>query len=409
MSRRPSGEKTWLGRWRRVLALPGALGVVALSLASGCAPPEPPAAAGLVPGSLAEFERLAFVSAFDDVFPIGESRPPELVSSRSELARLHQDIASSLWSVLEVLDARPWFEPDGQPGSGPSPRLSALRRTCARVFAAGVEGWVRNPPSQGEPLRIEFRRFVIKEPLLVDRFEVTRRQWLAWLSSGRAPSRTRSVVRADAWDPQGLDQAVAFVDHGEATAFAAWRGMRLLSAEEWILCAMGPRENYFPWGDAWQDSVANTLELGLGRPIAVGTFSVGDTPTGIADLLGNVAEWTAGRLPRTDSLPGDARVSVLGGSYRKRARRTYVERSFPLEELLDPQARDSAVGLRCAVEARAYVFAHGASWQGESSSRERLVAIGRRWGRGALAELDAWKASPDAPEAVGLLREGARR
>ena len=75
------------------------------------------------------------------------------------------------------------------------------------------------------------------------------------------------------------------MDELEAERFAAWRGMRLLTPGEWLFCALGAERRLFPWvAYERQDSVANTLDLGLGRPCPVGTFEGGRTPGEVYDL-----------------------------------------------------------------------------------------------------------------------------
>ena len=262
---------------------------------------------------------------------------------------------------------------------------------------------------------IGYPTFELSEPLLVDRFETTRRDWLAWLESGAAPRGAERACRAEDWPEDELGFPATFVTLAEAQAFAAWRGMRLLRAEEWVLVAIGPRKNPYPWGFEFQDSIANTLDLGLGRACPVGTFPAGSTAAGIFDMLGNVAEWCSDRLPGQEFEPGGASVSVLGGSYLTWARRTYGERRFPLAARRHPAERDDDVGLRCAVDARSFVRDHAAGWLGEPGASERLRAIGAHWGRPALRILEGWRAEPElaghtaALAAVELLIAGASR
>ena len=259
--------------------------------------------------------------------------------------------------------------------------------------------------------------FQIEEPLLVDMFEITRDDW-RWFQgqagAGEDPDLRRYV---DSWAPGTGRWPAAFMTFDEARAFAAWRGMRLLAPGEWLWCAMGPNRWSYPWGTTPQESVANTLELGLERPAPVGTFESGRNPLGCYDLLGNVAEWVDGALPATDLQPGDERVSAVGGSFRtwrspiydETARRRPTYETEFLATALHPGSRRDHVGLRCCAPAERYLWERAPDWGSDESTLRRLDALGRRWGRQASPLLQDLAARPGAPAGLGALAEGARR
>ena len=259
------------------------------------------------------------------------------------------------------------------------------------------------------------------EPLLVDRFETTREDWLVFLASGDADFPAHV---AESWsDRKLLDRPATFMTLEEARAFARWRGMRVPTAAEWVRIAAGTRVQRFPWGgDA--ESIANTLELGLGRTTDVGTFEEGASPGGVHDLVGNVWEWVEGRLPATPV--GDERTWAMGGSHAYRRRPIYGPRAGSSSAtsqlageastaeayfnvlLLDPRHRADDVGLRCVVEAREYLWNRASSLGSSAEARARLVAVGRRFGPSAVTLLAELAARPNAPPALGWLLEGAR-
>jgi hypothetical protein len=123
----------------------------------------------------------------------------------------------------------------------------------------------------------------------------------------------------------------------QAKKYCEWNGQRLPTAPEWQLAAGGPEQRYYPWGGAHPSNLWVT-ELAAGEEYApgparhnlcwagddtakgekfptwtckVGSFPAGNTPSGIADLAGNVAEWTSS----TKKLAGGIRYSVKGGGY----------------------------------------------------------------------------------------------
>jgi formylglycine-generating enzyme required for sulfatase activity len=200
---------------------------------------------------------------------------------------------------------------------------------------------------------------------------------------------------------------------GEARAFAAARGMRLLTAREWIRVACGTRALPYPWGGAEASSVANTLNLGVGHPLPVGSFEQGRTPLGTYDTTGNVWEWVEEPilLVDPDRRQAASPAWAMGGSFLSRQRRLHdldAEGKIVFHQLdLEPGSRSIDVGLRCAADAEEFLRARAPSLGGEGS-RERLLAIGRSWGRVAVPLLDELAAAPGAAPALKILLEGAR-
>ncbi|MDQ3800194.1 MAG: SUMF1/EgtB/PvdO family nonheme iron enzyme [Acidobacteriota bacterium] len=102
---------------------------------------------------------------------------------------------------------------------------------------------------------------------------------------------------------------VRYVNLDDVAAFAKWRSerdnvqYRLPTEEEWEYAARnGSENNLYPWGDVWEDSRA-----AINRDLvfaAVGSKPNGVNKWGVADLIGNVWEWTstkASAYPAADS------------------------------------------------------------------------------------------------------------
>jgi formylglycine-generating enzyme required for sulfatase activity len=180
----------------------------------------------------------------------------------------------------------------------------------------------------------------------------------------------------------GRDQhPVVHVDHADAAAYAAWAGKRLPAEDEWEYAAHGPDWSPWPWGAQWNPALANTAEYWAGNAIRdtdrwrawwtrwfafrgplpattpAGSHSPdGDSPFGLADMAGNVAEWTASPYAAYD--PGRAcdagfetamrhgyRV-VRGGSwkhFRYQARTSERIACLPEYSCFD-------IGFRCAAD-----------------------------------------------------------
>ena len=68
---------------------------------------------------------------------------------------------------------------------------------------------------------------------------------------------------------------------------------RLPSEAEWEKAARGEYGLEWPWGKEWDAKRCNTREAGPGDTTPVGRYSPeGDSPYGVADMAGNVWEWT---------------------------------------------------------------------------------------------------------------------
>lgn len=123
----------------------------------------------------------------------------------------------------------------------------------------------------------------------------------------------------------------------QAMKYCEWNDQHLPTAPEWQLAAGGSEKRYYPWGAAhpsnmWITDLAEGEEYQPGparhhlcwvgdgtakgekyptSTCKVGSFPAGNTPSGIADLAGNVAEWTSSTKKRAGSI----RYSVKGGGY----------------------------------------------------------------------------------------------
>jgi hypothetical protein len=190
------------------------------------------------------------------------------------------------------------------------------------------------------PRRIELPAYVI------DRTEVTNAAYRRCYSAGACPwpARQDSATRTDYFlDRTYAEYPVLWIDWDSAQAYCAWRGMRLPSPEEWeVAAAYAPATGRFyryPWGHEW-DPMRVVGGGGFTDTAPVGSRSPqGDSPWGVADLAGNVAEWTSSVSTTHPDL-----AMIRGGSWRSPPRDLLPTAL----QLVRKHAANDVIGFRCA-------------------------------------------------------------
>jgi formylglycine-generating enzyme required for sulfatase activity len=180
-----------------------------------------------------------------------------------------------------------------------------------------------------------------------------------WEAEGRVPARIITVrpfaidafeVTAGAFDPArttDLARAASGVARDEAARYCRERGGRLPTEDEWIAAAAGDGARRYPWGDT--GAVCRRAAWGLARgpcangasgPDTVGAHPEGDSPSGVHDLAGNVAEWVKADPPGAPGI-------VRGGSW---ASSLATDLRTWSRVQIDPGVHDQEVGFRCAYD-----------------------------------------------------------
>lgn len=154
----------------------------------------------------------------------------------------------------------------------------------------------------------------------LDRVEVSARAWRTGCRRHalfREGERLPPAASANPW-PEHVEPSDDWPATGmtwrEASHFAkVVRGGRLPTAAEFERALRGSGVGTWPWGQPPDARRANLAGLGPGHPLPVGSLPEGETPFGVLDLVGNVAEWTS-----TFRQVGRARGGwpfALGGSW----------------------------------------------------------------------------------------------
>ena len=87
-----------------------------------------------------------------------------------------------------------------------------------------------------------------------------------------------------------------YVSHDQASAYAAWKGMRLPTEAEFHRAAFGTpegTERAYPWGNEPPDSTRGNFNFARYDPVTIGSYPNGASAWGVNDLIGNGWEWTS--------------------------------------------------------------------------------------------------------------------
>ncbi len=135
------------------------------------------------------------------------------------------------------------------------------------------------------------------------------------------------------------DTPVFGIDWYAASAYASWRGKRLPTEEEWEKAARGTDGRLFPWGDKPDPLKCNSSQYPKRiKRAEVYAYPDDISPSGVADMEGNVSEWTA-------TTPSRDTAVVRGGSWD--------EGEVPLTRRIADRPREyrtTNVGFRCAAD-----------------------------------------------------------
>uniref|UniRef100_A0A7C1JP28 Sulfatase-modifying factor enzyme-like domain-containing protein n=1 Tax=Caldilinea aerophila TaxID=133453 RepID=A0A7C1JP28_9CHLR len=294
------------------------------------------------------------------------------------LSRLLRESAGSapeklayVTTLLAALEERPaaesttpplWLE--GEPVSRQGGLwLRATLLVLLALIAVALLWWLRQQPSN--MVTVPAGRYVVsswpagaaqQEVVLsafqIDRFEATVRQYRACYERGACPwpASPASATRPNyLLDPAFADFPMINIDHESAARFCQFMGKRLPTAAEWEVAAayapMTGRMLRYPWGDEFAVQLANSALSGVGDTVQIGSYRpAGDSPLGVSDMAGNVAEWTATGV----EVERHTYYLVRGGSFRSEPAALRMSAA----EALPPATAADWLGVRCARNVR---------------------------------------------------------
>jgi formylglycine-generating enzyme len=147
-------------------------------------------------------------------------------------------------------------------------------------------------------------------PFCLDVNETTAAAYAACAKAGKCSTDKLTVCDPSTYGKDASEtMPMVCIDFDQADQFCKATDKRLPSTEEWEWAARGASAAASrPWGDG---DVAGKICWRRDKPCAIDSFSQGDSPQGVHDLLGGVFEWTTSKSDASTS----NRI-VRGGSWK---------------------------------------------------------------------------------------------
>lgn len=248
----------------------------------------------------------------------------------------------------------------------------------------------------------------------IDTHEVTNEDYAVCVAAGacREPQEADSKTREGYFTNKVFAKfPVVNVTWQDAADYCKFVEKRLPTEAEWERAARGIADDRrYPWGNGSPNMNRMNTSLIPGDTEMVNIYTGGVSPYGAADMLGNVAEWTADwydaewyrKGERNDPqgpVSGSEKV-VRGGSFETPINELHAAS----REGMDPDAYSYAVGFRCALGIRESVgYDSGDGPDNGAASEFAYVKAGNENGIFLLTEPGT---GYDAP-LIGVIPNGA--
>jgi len=135
----------------------------------------------------------------------------------------------------------------------------------------------------------------------IGRFPLTVAEYACAVRAAAVPEPATGDYEHVTWQQQltyfGNEYPVVNITWFQSVAYAVWLAnmtgerWRLPTEVEWEKAARGTDGRIYPWGNAWGNERANTVESGIGMTTPVDNYLEGASPYGAQDMAGNVWEW----------------------------------------------------------------------------------------------------------------------
>jgi len=178
----------------------------------------------------------------------------------------------------------------------------------------------------------------------MDRTEVTTAAYAACVKSGKC-TQTQTGDSCNAGVAGRGNHPINCVDWNQAKAYCEAQGQRLPTEEEWEYAATGGDGRTYPWGNAepkdqlcWNGEGNNLGQGNRQSTCAVGSYLKGNSPFGLADMSGNVWEWTSSAYDSSNRVDRGGCWRSVYPSYVRSADRDWSSSTY----------QHGSFGFRCA-------------------------------------------------------------
>ena len=124
----------------------------------------------------------------------------------------------------------------------------------------------------------------------IDRYEVTNKEYKMFLADTNYYETPSHWKNRKYKEGEG-DLPVTQVTWYEAFAYAIWAGKRLPTEAQWEKAARGIDGREYPWGNQFNENMANIGIEGPKKAMPAKTFPKDISPYQVYDMAGNVMEW----------------------------------------------------------------------------------------------------------------------
>jgi formylglycine-generating enzyme required for sulfatase activity len=186
----------------------------------------------------------------------------------------------------------------GVNANNPTPAPTSGPDTPIKADLVEIPGGTFQMGRNNGPLQETPAHQISVQSFFMDKTEVTNAEYAEFVrESHHAPPSDWNGTKP----PYGTEMwPVLNVSLDDVNAFADWRSKRdnvvyrLPTEQEWEYAARnGEQSDLYPWGKDWKDNQAVLKEA---TPQKVGSHPEGNNKWGVADLIGNVWEWTSSKV-----------------------------------------------------------------------------------------------------------------